>query len=680
MASTILSWTLRWDCQGVAILNRVSQSPLGVPNHRIIPGPVESAASSLALVKYLILPAILISVIGFVESIVVAKTYASKYGHPVSPNRELVALGMGNIISSFTGAFPGFGSLGRSAVNDATGAKTQLSGFVTATVVLCTIVWLLPYFEFLPTAVCSSIIVMAALKLIELEDLYFIFRLRAWKDLGLLLLTFFCTMFISVEAGTLISVGVSLLLVVKHTTTTRLAIMGQTLVMDPITRTVKTKFRSTSDEDGRRIERIEGGLVIRIEEGMFFGNVGQLRDRLKRIEAYGELGVHPSEEPRRTMEATTVVEATAETPIDTMFSDDAEYNQDLQQHVYSTFPTRPDTAEPIRSVVFDMAPVTDIDATATQVMMEIVNEYHQRGIVVCFVKLRDSCKESFIRSGIYESVGASLFFGKLRQAIAYLHSQNRLVEGVTGSGRISPATPFSKQSLSSPSQVRNHVLFGDGRSESGNRFPVSSALPGGHIRTSSGASSSLVYGMSFDTSGYIGSFQQGYSGSSNGYVLPGGSEYFGPPSKQVHPNTYKSTQNSNTEDSRMSGGTNERGLPPLQQMPFRIVPRTLFEGGGTSSWSSSTKTPNGPPISTAESPSQYFDAESAIEESMKLTVGERGRMNAGIGATRTQSDSSVSVNNTPELHSIRVLQPPDLTIQSAQTNSQVENVFESDSD
>ncbi|KAJ3026514.1 UNVERIFIED_CONTAM: Solute carrier 26, partial [Siphonaria sp. JEL0065] len=238
---------------------------------------------TLPRVRYYILSAILIAVIGFVESIVIGKTYASKYNYSVSPNRELVALGVANIVGSFFGGWPAFGSLGRS-VNDAAGGRSQISGFITCIVVLVTTVYLLPLFYFLPKAVCSSIIVVAATKLIELHDIQFILQVRAWNDLGLLLLTFFTTLFVSIEVGTLISVGTSLLLVIKHTTKTRIAILGRTLIPDPTTRTFKPKFRPLSEK---------------IEEGLFFGNSGQLKDRLKRIELFGDLSVHPGEAPRR---------------------------------------------------------------------------------------------------------------------------------------------------------------------------------------------------------------------------------------------------------------------------------------------------------------------------------------------------------------------------------------------
>ncbi|KAJ1549350.1 Solute carrier 26, partial [Cladochytrium tenue] len=283
--STLLCGVFRWDKLGLDILRDVEG---GLMAPRL---PAEPASK----VRYYLLSAVLISVIGFVESIAVAKTYATKYNYSMSPNRELVAIGAANVFGSVFGGWPAFGSLGRSAVNDASGARTQVAGFVTGVIILVTIVALLPLFYFLPKAVCSAIIVVAATKLIELHDVVFILKLRAWNDLGLLLLTFLSTLLVSIEVGTLISVGTSLLLVVQHTTKTRIAILGRTYVVDPASGNVKVKFRSISDK--AEVERIEGSLVIRVEEGLYFGNTGQLTERLNRVGMYGELGVHPGEEP-----------------------------------------------------------------------------------------------------------------------------------------------------------------------------------------------------------------------------------------------------------------------------------------------------------------------------------------------------------------------------------------------
>ncbi|KAJ3179127.1 Solute carrier 26 [Geranomyces variabilis] len=404
VVTTALSKALAWDCQGVAILNvkGLGESSYDYPK---IP------SMSLAKIRALMLSAILISVIGFVESIVAAKTYSAKHNYSVSPNRELVAIGVGNIVGAVFGAFPAFGSLGRSAVNDTAGAKTQMAGFVTGTAVLCTTIWLLPLFEYLPKAVCSSIIVVAALKLVELDDVRFILRMRAWKDLGLLLMTFLTTIVLSIESGTLLSVGVSLLLVVKHTTKTRLAVMGRTLVVDPHTGATKVKYRSISDSD--KVQRINDALIIRVEEGLFFGNSGQLKDRLKRIEMYGDLGVHPGEEPRRTPARRR---RRRSEPVG---------EEDSAMEAATPRPPHA-VEEHIRAVVFDFGAVTEIDASATLALLEIVEDYTYRNMEVCFVKLRESCKNAFLRSGIYAIVGPSRFFRKVRDATAYLNSLDHL--------------------------------------------------------------------------------------------------------------------------------------------------------------------------------------------------------------------------------------------------------------
>jgi MFS superfamily sulfate permease-like transporter len=170
LVSTLLCQFFRWDCYGLAILNRI-QATSKYEYPRFPPLTLEN-------VRFLTLNSILISVIGFVESIAAGKTYASKYNYSISPNRELVAIGTANLVSALFGGYPAFGSLGRTAVNDSAGSKTQLAGGITGLLVIIVSLFLLPFFEFLPKAVCSSIIVAAAVKLVELEDVYFIIRLR----------------------------------------------------------------------------------------------------------------------------------------------------------------------------------------------------------------------------------------------------------------------------------------------------------------------------------------------------------------------------------------------------------------------------------------------------------------------------------------------------------------------
>ncbi|KAJ3028069.1 UNVERIFIED_CONTAM: hypothetical protein HDU68_002520 [Siphonaria sp. JEL0065] len=484
VVSTVVSWAFRLDLLGVGVMKDV-EGGLRAPQWPVI---------TLPRVRYYILSAILIAVIGFVESIVIGKTYASKYNYSVSPNRELVALGVANIVGSFFGGWPAFGSLGRSAVNDAAGGRSQISGFITCVVVLITTVYLLPLFYFLPKAVCSSIIVVAATKLIELHDIRFILQVRAWNDFGLLLLTFFTTLFVSIEVGTLISVGTSLLLVIKHTTKTRIAILGRTLIPDPTTGAFKPKFRPLSEkinsDTATAIERIDGCLILRIEEGLFFGNSGQLKDRLKRIELFGDLSVHPGEAPTRRGGARSPSRLTegsvslfsgnsslrlptersrsrsadsqrpgSRSPSTSPRNEQHRYeSEDLDEfdelleeedNVVVGSPTEVNGPDLV-TVIFDVGAVTAIDASATQTLVEIVESYHSRNVIVSFVKLRDSCKPWFNRSGLTSLVTPSHFYQKVGDAV---DAHYRLVASLqieSGSSHMPisvPSTPTLRRGL-----------------------------------------------------------------------------------------------------------------------------------------------------------------------------------------------------------------------------------------
>ena len=99
----------------------------------------------------------MIAVIGFLDSIVSAKQNADKYGHSISPNRELVALGAGNISGAFVpGTLPAHGSITRSKLNGDLGGRTQMASLVTSTLVLLATFFLLPWLYYLPKCVLAS--------------------------------------------------------------------------------------------------------------------------------------------------------------------------------------------------------------------------------------------------------------------------------------------------------------------------------------------------------------------------------------------------------------------------------------------------------------------------------------------------------------------------------------------
>jgi MFS superfamily sulfate permease-like transporter len=107
------------------------------------------------------------------------------------------------------------------------GAQTQLFTLITSFVILLTIFLLGPLFAFLPKVVMSSIIFVAATGLFEFEDVEFMWKIKAWKDLFLFLLTFAMTVILGVDLGIFLSIGISLFFVVKYSSLPHLGILGR---------------------------------------------------------------------------------------------------------------------------------------------------------------------------------------------------------------------------------------------------------------------------------------------------------------------------------------------------------------------------------------------------------------------------------------------------------------------
>ncbi|KAI8994936.1 sulfate transporter family-domain-containing protein [Pilobolus umbonatus] len=356
--SCILTSYFDWENKGIAILGDIENKGFPLPSVPMFP---ESK-----YMKDLLITAAMISIIGFVESVVIAKTYSSKHNYSVSANRELVALGVTNMVSGLFQGIPAYGSVARSKINDKAGARTQMACLIAGVMALLAIFFLLPYFYYLPKCVLSSIIFVAVLSLLgELpEDLHFIFKIGAWRDLALLSVTFFATIMISLEFGTLIAVSLSLLLTIKQTSYPRISIMGRV-------RGTNNQFKAIQD-DPDVVEHLEDVLIIRIDEPLFFANTGQLKDRLRRLEQFGDMSIHPSESPR------------------------------LGQLSY---------------IIFDVDNMPNIDASAVQILYEIVEAYHARGVKVFFVRLRDQPTNLFLKSGLLDVVGPGNIFMLLTDAI-----------------------------------------------------------------------------------------------------------------------------------------------------------------------------------------------------------------------------------------------------------------------
>ena len=126
--------------------------------------------------------AAIVCLIGFLESIAIAKGIAAKRGYRVEATQELIALGTSNIFGSMFSSYPVTGSFSRSAVNDDTGAISGLSAVTTATLILFTLILLTPIFYFLPKNVLAAVVMSSVVGLVDIDEAKFLWRINK-KDL-----------------------------------------------------------------------------------------------------------------------------------------------------------------------------------------------------------------------------------------------------------------------------------------------------------------------------------------------------------------------------------------------------------------------------------------------------------------------------------------------------------------
>lgn len=254
--STLLVWALDLESRGVAVVGAVPQSlpPLTLPSFD--PG----------LIRALLVPALLISVIGFVESVSVAQTLAAKKRQRIEPDQELIGLGAANIGAALTGGFPVTGGFARSVVNFDAGAETPAAGAYTAVGLAIAAVTLTPFIHFLPKATLAATIIVAVLSLVDFSMLK-----RSWAyskaDFAAVAATILLTLGVGVETGVSAGVLLSIALHLYRTSRPHVAEVGLL----------------EGTQHFRNILRYEvltdpSLLTLRVDESLYFANSRFLED------------------------------------------------------------------------------------------------------------------------------------------------------------------------------------------------------------------------------------------------------------------------------------------------------------------------------------------------------------------------------------------------------------------
>ena len=255
-ASTLAVVLLGLEADGVKVVGQIPQSlpPFTVP------------LFDAALWDRLAVPALLLSIIGFVESVSVAQTLAAKKRQRINPDQELIGLGAANIAASFSGGYPVTGGFARSVVNFDAGAETPAAGAFTAVGIAIAALFLTPLLASLPIATLAATIIVAVLSLVDFKPLVAVWRYSK-PDFAAMAATILVTLLAGVEPGVIVGVGLSLALFLWRASRPHAAIVGRV----PETEHFRNVKRHKVITDPRI-------LTIRIDESLTYLNARWLEE------------------------------------------------------------------------------------------------------------------------------------------------------------------------------------------------------------------------------------------------------------------------------------------------------------------------------------------------------------------------------------------------------------------
>lgn len=406
IASTWLCAANNWDKQGIEIIGKIHNKS----SEKILHNPI--SLGNWQLIKKLSTSGFLCAMLGFFESTTALKSLGSRYDLPISSNRELVAMGAINIFGSIFGALPAFGGYGRSKIN-AISAKTTMLGAIMGLCTILTISYLLDYLYYVPKCILSVITAVIGFLLIDEapHELWFHWKSKGYNELITFGITVITTLFFSMEAGIAVGLVYLLIRVIKHSTESRIQILGRipgsnTFVNADISSSRNHQSgANVKSYDNRHplnmftddnfthlnlhvIEEIEGCLIVKIPEPLTFTNTSDLRSRLRRVELYGSAKAHPAQ--KRTRDASMT-----------------------------------------KYTIFDLDGMVEIDSSAAQILKELISSYTKRGIFSFFVRVNknERLRFRFANTGITDLLIDDL------ESIKYLDIQERISSNRTGRNR-----------------------------------------------------------------------------------------------------------------------------------------------------------------------------------------------------------------------------------------------------
>ncbi|KAH9289283.1 hypothetical protein KI387_033400, partial [Taxus chinensis] len=313
--------------------------------------------------KSLLKIGVIIGIITLTEGVAVGRTFSLFKNYHIDGNKEMIAIGMMNIVGSCTSCYITTGAFSRSAVNFNAGCKTAVSNLVMAAAVMITLLFLTPLFHYTPLVVLSSIIISAMLGLIDVPAAY-----HLWKvdkiDFLVCMGAYVGVVFGDIQIGLIIAVSISLLRLILHVSRPHTALLGN------IQNT--TIYRNT--EQYSDAARVPGILILRIDSPIYFVNSSYLRERIMRwIEDEGERL--------------------------------AKLKEDTLQYV-----------------IVDMSPVTNIDTSGIKMLEELKRTVELKGLQLALSNPGSDLMEKLMKAKFTEFLGPNWLFLTVAEGVAVCNS------------------------------------------------------------------------------------------------------------------------------------------------------------------------------------------------------------------------------------------------------------------
>ncbi|VTJ60589.1 Hypothetical predicted protein [Marmota monax] len=324
---------------------------------------------SLAELPRILADSLPIALVTFAVSASLASMYADKYSYTIDPNQELLAHGVSNLISSFFSCFPNSASLATTSLLVDAGGNTQLAGLFSCIVVLLVLLWLGPFFYYLPKAVLACINISSMRQMFfqmqELPQLWHISRM----DFAVWIVTWVAVVTLNVDLGLAVGVIFSMMTVVCRTQRVQCLALGLaegTELYRPL-------------RESHRLLQVPGLCILRYPTPLYFGTRGNFRRILEWHLGLGE-GGKASPKPGNL----------------------------------------PDTvAEPVRVVVLDFSGVTFADAAGAREVAQLASRCRDVGIHLLLAQCNASVLETLARAGVLDRVTPQQLFVSVQDAAAH---------------------------------------------------------------------------------------------------------------------------------------------------------------------------------------------------------------------------------------------------------------------